>query len=560
MAARLPPRLALGGEEAAAAPPREVVRVLIPRGQDGRHALARQQARDLGPQRGEAGVAAGVQRRVARQRREVGEVGAHRVEHGQRAVGAADRDVDVEAEHHLPLDRPRVRRLERVVPGEVAQRALGRGERMRARAGQPRPARDAGAELAPRRGERPRGLVDRVAHRRGGLDLGGGQLPAQRHALAELRVHARGGRQQVERVRGRAASAPPRRRPCGRVTPSKSARSDAALTVASMRGRYPSRRLARRGGEGRVQQACASSSSPGSCARPATPPCSAASWPAHDLAGRTVLDLCTGTGILGLTAARLGARATAVDLSRRAVLNARLNARLNRLALEVLRGDLFAPVRGRRFDLIVSNPPYIPAPPGDAPRGEARAWDAGPDGREFLDRICDRAADAPAPRRARAARALEPRAARRRPSAGSPRTASSRPSPPSTTGASARSRGSGSTTCARSASPTRRSSERMVVVEGRARRRSRPCRERRPRPPRGRPRQRARGRRPRGRAARRAARRRGRGRRADDGRVGRGRDVRAHRGRRHRADRSRRRSRASCPRSRPTCARCRRRR
>jgi release factor glutamine methyltransferase len=111
----------------------------------------------------------------------------------------------------------------------------------------------------------------------------------------------------------------------------------------------------------------------------------------HDLAGRAVLDLCTGTGILGLTAARLGARATGVDLSRRAALNARLNARLNGLALEVLRGDLFEPVRGRRFDLSVSNPPYIPAPPGDRPRGEARAWDAGPRGREFLDRICDRA-------------------------------------------------------------------------------------------------------------------------------------------------------------------------
>jgi release factor glutamine methyltransferase len=111
------------------------------------------------------------------------------------------------------------------------------------------------------------------------------------------------------------------------------------------------------------------------------------------LADAAVLDLCTGTGILGLTAARLGAQATAVDLSRRAVLNARLNARLGGLALEVLRGDLFEPVRGRRFDLIVSNPPYIPALPGRTPRGRARAWDAGPDGRQFLDRICDRAAE-----------------------------------------------------------------------------------------------------------------------------------------------------------------------
>src|SRR3954471_16648987 len=110
------------------------------------------------------------------------------------------------------------------------------------------------------------------------------------------------------------------------------------------------------------------------------------------LRGREALDLCSGTGILGLTAARLGARATAIDLSRRAVLNARLNARLNRLELEALRGDLFAPVEGRRFDLIVSNPPYIPAPPGTVTNGAARAWDAGPDGRALLDRICDAAA------------------------------------------------------------------------------------------------------------------------------------------------------------------------
>ena len=137
------------------------------------------------------------------------------------------------------------------------------------------------------------------------------------------------------------------------------------------------------------------------------------------------------------------------------MVNARLNARLNRLGLEVLRGDLFEPVRGRRFDLIVSNPPYIPAPPGGPPRGVARAWDAGPDGREFLDRLCDRAADHLAP----GGRILLVHSSLARPEQTERRLAAHGLAPAvaaGTTAASARSRGRGSTTCARSASPTSR--------------------------------------------------------------------------------------------------------
>lgn len=79
---------------------------------------------------------------------------------------------------------------------------------------------------------------------------------------------------------------------------------------------------------------------------------------------------------------------TAVDLSRRAVLAAWLNGRLNGLRVSALRGDLFAPVEGRRFDAIVSNPPYLPSADDELPRrGAARAWDAGRDGRALLDRI-----------------------------------------------------------------------------------------------------------------------------------------------------------------------------
>ncbi|MER7583739.1 HemK2/MTQ2 family protein methyltransferase [Kitasatospora sp. NPDC097691] len=108
-----------------------------------------------------------------------------------------------------------------------------------------------------------------------------------------------------------------------------------------------------------------------------------------DASGR-VLDLCTGTGAVAIVAARTGARVTAVDVSARAVVTAWLNARLHRRRIRVRRGDLLAPVAGRYFELITANPPYVPVDPaaGAAGRGAALAWDAGPDGRLVLDRIC----------------------------------------------------------------------------------------------------------------------------------------------------------------------------
>ncbi|MFK8906996.1 HemK2/MTQ2 family protein methyltransferase [Streptomyces sp. YS-3] len=108
--------------------------------------------------------------------------------------------------------------------------------------------------------------------------------------------------------------------------------------------------------------------------------------------GARVLDVGTGTGALALVAARRGADVTAIDISRRAVLTARLNARLARLPVRVLRGDLLTPVVGGAYDLILSNPPYVPARTATAPRrGAARAWDAGYDGRLLVRRICGEA-------------------------------------------------------------------------------------------------------------------------------------------------------------------------
>jgi release factor glutamine methyltransferase len=103
-----------------------------------------------------------------------------------------------------------------------------------------------------------------------------------------------------------------------------------------------------------------------------------------------VLDICTGSGVVGVTAARAGADVTAIDVSCRAVAAAWLNARINRVRLRCRRGDLLEPVAGQRFDVIASNPPYVPSDVA-APRGAERAWAAGPDGRVLLDRLIDAA-------------------------------------------------------------------------------------------------------------------------------------------------------------------------
>ncbi|MEV0689331.1 HemK2/MTQ2 family protein methyltransferase [Streptomyces sp. NPDC050388] len=104
-----------------------------------------------------------------------------------------------------------------------------------------------------------------------------------------------------------------------------------------------------------------------------------------------VLDLGTGSGLLAVEAARLGGRVTAVDISWRALATTWWNARLNGQSLRVRHGDLATAVPGRRFDLVITNPPYVPAPSTAPPRGPARAWDAGSDGRLLIDRICDSA-------------------------------------------------------------------------------------------------------------------------------------------------------------------------
>lgn len=104
-----------------------------------------------------------------------------------------------------------------------------------------------------------------------------------------------------------------------------------------------------------------------------------------------VLDMCTGSGVLSIVAARLGAgTVTAVDVSRLAVICTRLNALLHGAPVRTRRGDLYAALgEGMLFDIIISNPPYMPSATDDLPtHGIVRTRYAGRDARALIDRVC----------------------------------------------------------------------------------------------------------------------------------------------------------------------------
>ncbi|MGL5406912.1 MAG: methyltransferase [Propionibacteriaceae bacterium] len=75
------------------------------------------------------------------------------------------------------------------------------------------------------------------------------------------------------------------------------------------------------------------------------------------------LDLGTGCGVQSLHLAHHAQRIVATDLNPRAVELARLTFALNQQDIEIVEGSLFEPVADQKFDLIVSNPPYVMSPP-----------------------------------------------------------------------------------------------------------------------------------------------------------------------------------------------------
>jgi release factor glutamine methyltransferase len=89
--------------------------------------------------------------------------------------------------------------------------------------------------------------------------------------------------------------------------------------------------------------------------------------------GGAVLDMGTGSGVCAVFAARHARRVVAVDINPAAVVCAGINARLNQAEhkIDFRCGDLFAPVAGERFDLVLFNPPFVRGRPKD---DRDRAW------------------------------------------------------------------------------------------------------------------------------------------------------------------------------------------
>ncbi len=118
--------------------------------------------------------------------------------------------------------------------------------------------------------------------------------------------------------------------------------------------------------------------------------------------GNSILDLCTGSGAIAvatykeLEKAGRKCKMTAVDISADALTLAKENAELNEAEVLFIQSDLFSRIRGR-FDVIISNPPYIPSGEIDGLQKEVRdfeprlALDGGEDGLDIYRRIAENA-------------------------------------------------------------------------------------------------------------------------------------------------------------------------
>ena len=100
--------------------------------------------------------------------------------------------------------------------------------------------------------------------------------------------------------------------------------------------------------------------------------------------GENVLDMGTGSGIIGIHSAKLGANVTSADINPYAVKLAKKNAGLNNVDIKVVESDLFEGIKGK-FDVIVFNPPYLPTSKNERINEEINsAWDGGKEGSQVI--------------------------------------------------------------------------------------------------------------------------------------------------------------------------------
>ena len=109
-----------------------------------------------------------------------------------------------------------------------------------------------------------------------------------------------------------------------------------------------------------------------------------------------ILDLCTGSGAIAISISKIlpNAKIIATDISKKALEIAKQNAKLNGVLnnIEFIESNMFEKIKDLKFDVIVSNPPYIPTEdikklPKDVQGEPVLALDGGKDGLDFYRKI-----------------------------------------------------------------------------------------------------------------------------------------------------------------------------
>ncbi|MBR6024859.1 MAG: methyltransferase [Methanobrevibacter sp.] len=103
--------------------------------------------------------------------------------------------------------------------------------------------------------------------------------------------------------------------------------------------------------------------------------------------GKSVLEIGTGSGIVAMYASKLTDKVTATDINFDAIMLAESNFKANNIDnIELIFGNLFEPIKERKFDVILFNTPYLPTEEGEVLDDNLNyAFDGGLNGRKVID-------------------------------------------------------------------------------------------------------------------------------------------------------------------------------